>query len=436
MKPFKTLGGLVLTTSALVLATSCTKTLEETNLKDNSSLSTRTEQFIPCGTAIELQMRQGTAENFFWLGDKTDPAARQNFSGTNFSESKYFDVISNVGTPFHKMGNGAMGVKNDANPSDIDYSIDAGEELWLTLSATNLPNYKLSGFDVILHAANTLVGRIELYDGMTLRETINITGPQATSKNFGVSFQTDGGLEPAELKFFNQVRFISTSGTFHILGFQPNRNPNLLKPGKFFLAELSNAIYLRNTNLPAGSAFGYKNQYINKGLFARDENPTTDRQYRAQLANDLAGSGEYNVLNPDKWLKISSTGGSLTFTDIGFRLAVGQFPVMNLNNNRSIQPGESIVIEPGTDFPLGYFGAFEFREASIAGVNDKLLVEMYDGMTMVASGETKGIDNSYNFFASGAKFNKIVIKGKNSTGLGSIGRNGNQIISAYPACSN
>jgi hypothetical protein len=427
MKPFKTLGGLALSVSALLLASSCTKSFDDKESRDVAQLDQH-EAFIPCGLAIELQTKQNTATgNFFWIGAKSDLAARQNFNGTNFTDNKYFDIIAANGVPFHKQQNGAIGVKNDANPNDRDYAIDGGEQLWFTLSS-NYAGYKMSGFDIILHGDNSTVGVIELYDGGEMVKSIPVTTTSNPSKNFGISFQTTVGENPAEFEFFDQIRFIGVSGRFHILGFQGNNNPALLKPGRFNLANTDLAVYMRNQESNnSGAILGYKNTYINKGFYPGSEVDFTDRQYKAQAPNfsETPGSGEYNVLNPDKWLKITSSGGMLFYKQS--RLGVG--------TDDYIQSGESVTIEPGTSFPSTHFGAFEFREATIQNSTGDLLDwKAYDGMTMVASGTTTGIDQSYNFIQPGVKFNKVVISGKTANSQASIGRPSNQVMSAYPSC--
>jgi len=190
---------------------------------------------------------------------------------------------------------------------------------------------------------------------------------------------------------------------------------------------------MRNQASNAGAAFGYTNTYINRGFYPGSELPAADRQYKAQLAQFAIGSGEYNLLNPDKWLKLTSTGGSLNYGD--FRIGVGI--EANTGNDRvTLQTGESIIIEPGTDFPSTHFGAFEFREAVNPNFpGEKLNWAAYDGMTMVASGTTSGVDQNYNFIQPGVKFNKVVISGKDAVSRAGIGRPSNQVMSAYPNCT-
>ena len=428
MKPIKTyLGITALSASALIFGISCQKTLDEKDQGDVARLETTSS--VNCtGITINLQTKQNDANgNFFWIGAKSNLATRQNFSGTNFSDNKYFDVVAAGGDPFHNLASSGIGVKSAGENSTDEFSINAGQQLWFTLSSA-WADYKMSGFDLILHGNLATDGRIELYKNGNLVQTIPVQGTTTASSNFGVSFQTPNGPVPAEFVFFDQVRFICDAGRFHIRGPQGNQLPVYLPTAKFYLANTVKSVYMRNQSSGAGAFFGYTNTYINQGFYPGGEtnvvNFQNNRQYKAQVADETPNSGEYNVLNPNKWLKITSSGGGLFYKQ--FRIGVG--------TDDYIQSGESITIEPGTDFPSGYFGSLEFREATVPNTIDKLDWKAYDGMTLVASGQTSGVDQNYNFINPGVKFNKVVISGISMDSKASLGRPSNQVISAYPSC--
>ncbi len=427
MKPFKTYLGIALSASALILATSCQKSMDEKSSGDVSKLETN--PLINCsGITINLQTKQNDANgNFFWVGAKSNLSTRQNFNGTNFTDNKYFDIIAAGGVPFHNVASSGIGVRSAGENSTDEFSINAGQQLWFTLSSA-WADYKMSGFDMILHGNLATNARIELYRNGTLVQTIPVQGTTTASSNFGVSFQTPNGPNPAEFVFFDQIRFICVGGRFHIRGPQGNLASQFLPPAKFYLANTAKSVYMRNQSSGAGSAFGYTNTYINQGFYPGGEtnvaNYQNNRQYKAQVADETPNSGEYNLLNPNKWLKITSTGGGLFYKQ--FRIGVG--------TDDYIQAGESITIEPGTDFPSGYFSALEFREATVPNTVDKMDWKAYDGMTLVASGQTTGVDQNYNFINPGVKFNKVVISGIGANSQASIGRPSNQVISAYPSC--
>lgn len=435
MKPIKTLGGLALTASALLLVTSCTKSFDEqANERSVNRLETNS---INCsGVTINLQMKQSAPNgNFFFVGDPAVASNQQVFSGTDFTDNKYFDVIAAGGVPSHVLAAGAMGVAAPGETTVNQQSINAGEQLWFTLSSA-WDGYLMSGFDLVLHGNAATSGKIECYKNGELVATIPVAGAGAASANFGVSFQTPFGPNPVEFVFFNQVRFICDAGRFHIRGPQQNLQPQLLPTSKFYLANTGSAVYMRNQSSNAGAFFGFTNTYINQGFYPGGETNVVDfqnnRQYKAQVADGTLGSGEYNTLNPDKWFKITATGGSLVFDQS--RIGVGQANG-DATTNRTLQTGESITIEPGTDYPSGYFASFEFREAVNPGqLGDMMSWVAYDGAVMVASGMTSGIDQNYNYINPGVKFNKVVISGTSTTSRAGIGRPSNQVMSAYPAC--
>jgi hypothetical protein len=437
MKPFKTLGGLALTASALLFVTSCTKSFDEQASERNVNRLEQNENAVNCsGLTINLHLKQSAPDgNFFFIGDKSVVSNRQEISGLDFTDNQYFDVIAAGGDPFHGIVGAHLGVSGPGENAMNQQSINPGEQLWFTLSGA-WDGYLMSGFDVVLHGSLGTSGRIECYRNGELVATIAVQGNTAASSNFGLSFQSPFGPNPAEFVFFNQVRFICDAGRFSVKGPWANQQQGLLPPTKFYLANTGKSIYMRNQLSNAGAAFGFTNTYINQGFYPGGEtnvpNFEDNRQYKAQIADGLLGSGEYNVLNPDKWLKISATGGDLVYDER--RIGVGQAN-SSQQENRTLQTGESIIIEPGTDFPSGYFGGLEFREAVNPGLlGQQLSWVAYDGMTMVASGMTSGVDQNYNFINPGVKFNKVVISGTTADSRAGIGRPSNQVISAYPAC--
>ena len=427
MKPIMNLRTYALAIGSIFLVSSCTKSLQDDVAFNNNRISKKSGDPIPCGTAIELQTRQNTTENFFWVGDRNVIASRQEFSGSNFSDNQYFVVTSNVGVPFHQMANGAIGVMNAGNPNDRNWSLDAGEEISFTLSAGMAGNL-LSGFDIVLHGDVNTMGSIELWHGSTLIKTIPVTTTNNPSRNFGISYHVPHNIDPAEGKFFNQVRFKCSGGRFHILGPGPNIiDPNLLAPSRFYFANTANAVYMRNQSGSTGAWMGRPNHYINKGKWPTTETiaMAPNRQYRNNLvALGTMGSGFYNQVNPDKWLKIS------TEVFIDFRLGI---------NDRIIGAGEEVYIVPGTDFPGSKFGAIEIREAVVPqfeGPNRALDIRLYDGGSLKWKGKTSGLDQNYTFVSPPIPFDSVVIRGNTgTTNYTSIGRPSNQVISVYPVCN-
>jgi hypothetical protein len=431
MKPFKTFKGWVLPVSALLLVTSCSRTVDELSDQSSRDVNRYDEQSASCDVVINLESFRNRP-GFFFVGDKTNAANLQEFSMGDFSDNLHFDVMSNVGTPYHDMASGSIGVASPGQTGRAQRSIGAGEELWLTLSST-YAGQLMSGFDVVLNGNSATAGTIELYKGAELVETLVVSTSSATAQNFGLSFQTPFGPLPAEFKFFDQIRFKCSAGDYRIYGPQPNGpNSGLLPTTKFYLADVAQAIYMRNRGATGGPNAV---RFINQGKFPSELN-VASRQTKSALADNTLGSGEYNNMNADKWLKISSTGGSLVFNDS--RIGVGSTSQASLLWG-SLQSGEEIVIEPGNDFPASHFASLEFREAitpAFSGNPDsKLDWKAYDGAVMVASGSSSGVDANFNFVNPGVKFNKLVLTGRTSTSRGGLGRYSSEVISAYPACN-
>lgn len=435
MKPFKTFKGLALSASALLLITSCSKTINEIDEQSSRNVNRYISQ--DCDVVINLESFRNRP-GFFFAGDKTIPANRQDFNTNDFTDNTHFDVSAAGGTPYHDFASGSIGVAGVGQTGRAQRSIGAGEELWLTLSS-NYAGKLMSGFDLVLNGNSGTAGTIELYKGAELVETIVISTSSAQAQNFGLSFQTPFGPISAEFKFFDQIRFKCSAGDYRLYGPQSNGPNSGLNPTtKFYVADVSKSVYMRNrgnTLLGNGNPNPNAVRYINQGRFPA-ELDVSARQTKSTIADDMLGSGDYNNVNADKWLKISATGGSLVFNN--GRIGVGQG--VNQLLEGSLQAGEKIIIEPGNDFPSTHFSSLEFREAvtpAFSGQTDSQLDwKVYDGMTLVGSGSSSGIDANYNFVNPGVKFNKIVITGRSANSRGGLGRLSSEVISAYPACSN
>ncbi|MCU0388536.1 MAG: hypothetical protein MUE71_08020 [Chitinophagaceae bacterium] len=422
MKPFKTLGGVALSVSALIFATSCNKSLDEKGDRDVAMLET--SSCGNCGPFINLQTKQGSSDNFFWIGAKNDMAGRQGFSGTNFSDNKYFDVTAMGGSP-NLGNNGGIGVMGAGETGVNMNAINVGESLSLKLSSC-MANYLMTGFDMILHAGNT-TGTMELKVNGVTDTTLTFTSPSGPSKNFGVSYLAS--FTENVINYFDEIVISVTAGRVQLQGFQPNANQGLLKPGRFYLANVQEAVRMRNAAVAGGT------YYINQGEFPAEVN-TADRQFKETGNGD--GFGNYATGTGKEWLVLSSNQGGLVHWEVdGNRIGVltdKNDPLQT--DGRYIDQGEELIITPGADFPSTHFDAFEFRVASQSISGQVLNVELYDGATMVGSGMSLSGDQTYALFYGTRPFDKIVIKGSTAAPANRIGvgRPGVRVLTAFPAC--
>lgn len=414
MKPFKTFGGFVLSASALLLVTSCSKSLDQTKGENEVSLLSH-EGCGNCGDRIHLNMSNtNPGSNYFYVGDRSDVSGHQNFVGSDFDDDQYFTVTASGGTPYTM--DERLGVDGGAESAFNMRAINAAgsESLSFELSAC-MSDYKMSGFKVTLTGNST--GVIELYDGMTLVETVPYSN--STGGNFFVSHWESFVIDHDWINYFTKVTFKPTTGWINVRGFQANKL-NGKPTTEFYLVNMVGAVYMRNDN-PTMS------RYINPGPHPSGLDVPATRQYKA-----ADPSGDYTG-GTHEWLAISAMGGSLYFNGASGQMRLG---VMGSGGYPgAIEMGESIVVEPGADFPTTHFSAFEFREAT--GGGQMLKVDLYDGATWVGGGMTSGIDQNYNlFYANDDKpFNKVVISGTVSgSSLASVGRPGSFVMSAFPGC--
>jgi hypothetical protein len=340
-------------------------------------------------------------------------AGRQNFIMSNFTDQKYFVVTATGGVPYTEAQR--IGVNSGSEGVGAMNRINVGETLSFELSSC-LEGFKMTGLEVVLSSGNA-TGSVELYDGMTLVKTLpySVTGGGNFTVKYIASFENDHVLVP----YFTKVTFKPATGWLNVRGFQPNIN-NGGPTTKFYLANLLEAVYMRNNNSGSGNV-----RYINPGPFPSALDVLATRQLKQPDP-----SGEFTA-GGNEWLKISADGGSLFFNGLSGQMRLGVQG--ETGNAGAIETGESIIIEPGADFPSNHFAAFEFREAT--GLNQKLNVELYDGMDMVGSFQTTGINENYNLFYGSRPFNKVVVSGTVSpASLAAIGRSSRRVMSAFPSC--
>jgi hypothetical protein len=416
MRPFKIFGGLVLGASAMLLVSSCTKNVDEQMEKGDREVGKFTA--APCGPIIGLI--GASTSGYFYVGDPNNVPARQNFSGTNFTDDRYFKITGVGGTAIYANAPiRQIGVGNQW--------INAGQALWLELGSS-FSTQKMQGFDLVIHGEGTApggttpsTGMIELYNGMTLVHTI----PLSQTKDVAVSYLTTH-TDPK----FDRIKISTTAGKLALSGRSPN--VNFLGLTKFYLVpDESTYVFMviNNTQTMIG-ATNYDDWYINyKELGVR--RPSTQRQNRVMGTSLAAGSGAFPAMNPGKeWLKFDAGQGNTM---------VARYDNQRIGiNNQFIDAGETLTITPGADFPTSSFRSFEVREAGNVnhpGAN-KMEVKLWKGAMQVGGGMTTGTDATFNTFVGTEDFDKVTITRYSGTpSIGRLSPSPGYAMRVYPGCN-
>ncbi len=440
MKPTKALKFIAAFAALPIIFSACNKNLqepkEERDVEMFSSKTTTSLTTICNAPAINLRVSPTDELNYFFIGSQTsNPNSnpeKQNFLGSNFSSTSLIKVTAVGGTPLQVGGTG-IGVSGPLESGGDLNLINPGEVLQLSIGSDFPRNFSFTGFDLIL-GSSPGTGRVECMYNNQIRATVPFN--KTNAGNFTVSYNIPNDKGAPGMASFNSIRIICETGKFALRGPWPRplggEPPTRLKFANF---NLPIAMRLNGTT---DNVLGYTNTYINRGIWPAGEQSVSgyedNRQYRTQLPMRTFGSGEFNATNENKWLKISATGGKLLYAHGA--IGVGQDGGTRVNNKDwSIDNSESIVIEPGTDFPSQYFAMFEFRSDNDA-TGDVLEWEAFDGTTLVASGTTPSARNRFNRINPAQKFNKVVIKGTSSTSRARVGMGGGRVITAYPLCDN
>lgn len=397
MRPFKIFGGFVLGASAMLLITSCSKNMDEQMAKGDREVGAFSSHV--CGPFIGLT--GASTAGYFYVGDPNNVAERQVFTGTNFTDDRYFKITGAGGTAIYV---GAptrqIGVTNSW--------INPGEALWLELG-TSFTTQMMQGFDLVIHGEGTApggttpsTGMIELYHDMTMVHSI----PLSQTDDVAVSYVTSN-LDPK----FNRIKISTTAGKLALSGRSPN--VNFLGLTKFYLVpDESTFVFMQIANgQTLINATNYDNWFINYRELGVNR-PQTDRQNRAMGTSLAAGSGEFPGGNPGKhWLDLDGgLGNTLIARYDNERIGV---------NDQWINGSDILTITPGADFPTASFRSFEVREAVLDG--GKMEVKLWNAANVqVGGGMTTGIDGNFNTFLATEDFTRVTISGY--SGKPSIGR--------------
>jgi hypothetical protein len=413
MRPFKIFGGLLFGASAMMLITSCTKNMDEQTPKGDREVGQFSSS--PCGPFIGLI---GTSTvGYFYVGDPSAAAERQIFSGTNFTDDRYFKVTGVNGNAFYT-GAPLRHIGVD------DQWVNAGEALWLELGSA-FTTQKMQGFDLIVQGEGTgaggatpSTGMVEIYDGMTLLKTF----PLSQTTNVKLSYVAAHN-EPK----FDRIKLTTTAGKLAISGRFPAQTG--LGQAKFYLVpDESTFVFMQiATGQTLIGATNYDNWFINYRELGINR-PQSDRQNRAMGTSLAPGSGEFPANNPGKqWLNISAgQGNTMVARYDNERIGV---------NDQWINNSDVVTITPGADFPTGSFRSFEVREAVLDG--GKMVVKLWNGMTEVGGGMTTGVDGTFNTFVATEDFDRVTITPADPSKKPSIGRITpvGFAIRVYPGCN-
>jgi len=385
MKPFKTLGSLVLFSSTLMLATSCSKSLDDQMPKGEQEVG----QFATnCAPFLGIQTKQNSPiGTYVFLGGFVNPVESQSFYEADFTANNLIQFSATGGTPFYDPQYIRIGV--------TDQWISGTETLTLKLQngwAAKRMQMQFRTQDVVATATFYLAG--EMVGSAPL-----VGGPGEIS-GMGVYEATGSNKE------FDEVKFSVTSGKLALSGF----TPNLIGGGLsgFFLAEIPGdrvALRLDNGVTNIGGT-DYPNQYFTMTTNFED-GPDAMRQNRNPLPSMTPGSGEFTdggspvIPGSSTYVNISGTAPLVYRNDAtpnNFRFGVG---------DQFINSGETITITPGADFPSSYFRMIEFRSATL--MLSKIKISAYRNGTLVRSGESDGTDKSFTLLTSQIEFDEVRI---------------------------
>lgn len=405
MKPFKTLGSIALTASALILATSCSKNMDDQLAKGENEIGKLA--VTSCAPFVGLQTRQNNmGQTYVFYGNYKTPFETQAFYGSDFTANNLITFSATGGTPFHSSQFNRIGVN--------DHWVNAGEVLSLKLNGTLFP--KGSNRMVMLVRSDNLSGAANFYLNGSLVGSLALS----SGANMEQLLEYEAVGENAD---FNEVRFVPSAGRIALMGY----TPNLVTPGPsgFYLVEGPGTAVVGRFRSGTTTIDGIArpNQFftLENGYTAV---PAIERQ------NKLPGtSGEFPAgqwVGAKHWVNISGSATLGYGSPSQYRLGVG---------NAIIDAGEVITITPGADFPAPKFRSVEVREATLLG--STLLIEVWNGATLIASKVSTGVDAGFTLINPGQEFDKVTIKANSGTDV-SLGRPTPGPIAAnfklYPGC--
>jgi len=423
MKPFKTLGSLVLLSSSLMLVTSCSKNMDEQMAKGDQDVASLAA--VNCAPFLGIQTKQNNMSGTFaYLGEFNAPLETQNFYMADFSANNLLQFSATGGAPYYDPQFIRIGV--------TDQWVDGAEVLSLKIQNGKAAKRMQMQYRTL----NTGVAATANFylAGAWVGSAAVTSGPGPI--NGMLVYEATG-----DNKEFDEVKFSVTSGKIALSGF----TPNLVGGGQsgFYLVETAgNRLALRlKTGVTNIGGTDYPNQYFTWTTDFSD-GMAADRQNRNPLASLAAGSGEFTdggspvIPGSKTYVTITGTTSSLptplVFRDApNFRFGVGdQF--LDANN-------EEITITPGADFPTSKFRAVEVRVAALDGA--QLRVTAYNGNTIVNSKFSSGADKEFILVTSHTEFDRVVIRqqfgnGANQPSIGRVtpGPVAGAIL-LYPACN-
>jgi hypothetical protein len=419
MKPFKTLGSLVLLSSSLFLATSCTKSLDEMSKdgQDASKLSRVPPPVANCSPFLGIQTRQNSPnETFAFLGQFNATIERQAFYQSDFTANNLLQFSATGGSPYYDPQFIRIGVNDQwiEGTEVLSLKIQNGKAAkrmqmqyrTLNTGVSAMASFFLAGVPVGSIPVNVAPGPIS---GILVYEAVG------------------------DVKEFDEVQFSVTNGKFAISGFTPNASGGGVS-GFNLVETAGNRVVLRlasgTTNI---GGTDYPNQF-----FTVTTNfvggAAAMRQNRNPLANLAPGSGEFTnsgspvIPGSKNYVNIWGNGPLVFRNDVNnFRFGV---------NDQFINGEEIIYITPGVDFPGTKFRMVEVRSATLQG--SKLWIRAYNNGTLVAERLTSGADKSFTLLTSNVEFNEVQISaplGSSEASLGRItpGPVGGAIL-LYPSC--
>jgi hypothetical protein len=449
MKPFKTIGSFCLAASALFLVTSCTKTVDEQLDKGDRDVE-QLNGNQQCGNFIGLRMQRSGSRAYFWYGNENN---RQTFLGNNWIPKNFVEVTSFsngtnpsiVGTPTPEFSliSECIGVKSNVDGPSNMQRINVGEVLSFKLGTDFLTidpatSFAWYGFDLNLNASLNCVGTIQLRKSGVVVGTVPFTGAGKNNKNFSLTHTV------LDDKYFDEIRFFTTAGAFHVNGFGKNdgKGGPWLPTVKFFLIDLPNNVFL-NTNTLSNP---FISAVIN-GVDQQGASPTfLGRQLRTQLIPipppnpAQAGNGDFNnagsPLNTNIWMDLNASG----ITGHSMVYAASSIGIRTPTSTGHINAGEILTIKAGPALSAFWstFSVLELRTAYGPGTPKPFSVTLYKNNVLVGgpflsySGD-RGISV---FSAPGnVSFDEARVTGTSGPGTeGAIGRPGH-IIKLYRGCN-
>lgn len=419
MKPFKTLVGLILTSSALFLFTSCSKNMDEQMAKGENEVGKFA--LAACEPFVGLQIKQNNpTKTYVFYGSVQTPAVTQAFWGGNFTANNLLAITATGGTPNHSNSWNFIGV--------TDEWVDGAEVLSLKLNGTLAG--KAANKMTMQIRARGLAGSADFYlAGVMVGSKPLSSGPVQEIQQ--VVYEAVGALPD-----FDEVRFSVTAGRLALTGYTPTTMTAGDSPSGFYLVEAPGrsvvARFLLGSTVIDGQSrpnqfFTFESSY---GVYA----PAIERQNRLASPSGEFPAGQW--VGAKHWVNIWGSVG-VSPSPLGWGSDVPAQMRLGVNN-ALITGTEVVTITPGANFPNGgataKFRAVQVRTATIAGA--KMLVKAWMGATMVGSATSSGVDASYVLLAPGADFNRVTIEAASGTDLsvGRISASIAQAIRLYPAC--